>query len=349
MIIKAFKQFFIPHKHNDYKPHFFREISILSIIVVAVVLLSISAGTTVYVRNTNMTATVLPAVLVDLTNNARLSNNEQTLTRNPVLDNAAKLKAENMASLGYFAHTSPTGITPWYWFDKAGYSFTYAGENLAINFSESADVQTAWLNSPTHKANILSSNFTEIGIATMDGIYQGRPTTYVVQMFGKPTHNDSVKEDTAPVVKVQPKVAAEIPKPKVPSPKPFTPAVVVVTPSAVKGDSSITENNLEVITDTEEFIAVRNTDSKENVEAASAHRTPRYSSWYQKFMFMAPTYTNHIYQIFIWIVITGLLIMIGFEISRKHKKNIVYGILLFVIMICLIYINRTMFVTSLFT
>jgi len=339
MVIKAFKQFFIPHKHNDYKPHFFREVSVLSIVIIAVVLLSISASTTLYIKNTNMTATVLPAVLVDLTNNARASNDKQTLTRNPVLDNAAKLKAENMASLGYFAHTSPTGVTPWYWFDKAGYAFTYAGENLAINFTESADVENAWLNSPTHKANILSSNFTEIGIATMDGIYQGSPTTYVVQMFGTPVSTN--KSEPIPVSEVKPKVAIVAPKPKpIPSES--------VTPSVVKGDSVITENNLEVITDTEEFIAVKNNTTEENVQAASAHRAPQYSSWYQKFIFMAPSYTNHIYQIFIWIVVISLLLMTIFEISRKHKKNILYGLLLIVIMVCFIYINRAMFVTSLF-
>ena len=339
MAIKAFKQFFIPHKHNDYKPHFFREVSVISIVLVAVGLFAFSASTTLYIKNTDMTATVLPAVLVDLTNNARTSNSEKPLVRNEVLDNAAKLKAENMASLGYFAHTSPTGITPWHWFNQAGYSFVYAGENLAINFTESVDVQNAWLNSPTHKANILSSKFTEIGIATFDGVYQGRPTTYVVQMFGSPAFKATQAEAKIPSVTPTPKE----------NPKPVTPSTTLASNSSVKGEVIITEKNLETITETEEFIAVRNVDEGENVQAASAHRSSRYSTWYERFLFMTPAYTNNIYQIFVWIVLGVLLLMTIFEVSRKHKKNIIYGILLFVIMVCLIYINRAMFVTNFFT
>jgi hypothetical protein len=341
MVVKAFKQFFIPHKHNDYKPHFFREVSIVSITVVALALLIVSASTTLYIKNTDMTATVLPAVLVDLTNNARTSNNEEALTRSQILDTVAKLKAEDMASFGYFAHTSPSGVTPWYWFDKAGYSFVYAGENLAIDFTESVDVENAWLNSPTHKANIMSAHFTEIGIATVDGLYQGRPTTYVVQEFGTPIV--AQKNTTPPAVEVKPKENVNPIKPK-----PSTlPAVVALAPD-VKGEATTIPKNLETITDTQEFIAVRNTATEDKVEAASAHRTTQYSTWYQKFMFMAPAYANRIYKIFIYVVLAGLLLMTIFEVSRKHKKNIIYGILLLVIMVSLIYINKSMFITSFF-
>lgn len=346
MVIKTLKKLFIPHIHNDYKPHFLREASVITISITVIVLLVVSAGTTIYIKNTDMTATVLPAVLVDLTNNARVSNNELTLTRNPVLDNAAKLKAENMASLGYFAHTSPTGISPWYWFDKAGYTFTYAGENLAIDFTESNDVETAWLNSPTHKANILSSHFTEIGIATVDGMYQGHPTTYVVQMFGKPALSTIAPEPVAtPSIEPKPKTVAVAQKPKEDISK-----KVVDNSTAVKGESTALENNLETITDTQEFIAVKNnTTVGEDVEAASAHRAPRYSSWSQKFMFMAPLYTSWIYKVLIILIIVALSLMTIIEIRREHLKNIIYGILLLIIVICLVYINKSIFITSFFT
>ena len=48
---------------------------------------------------------------------------------------AAQAKADDMATKGYFAHTSPDGKNSWYWFKQAGYTFTYAGENLALDFS----------------------------------------------------------------------------------------------------------------------------------------------------------------------------------------------------------------------
>ena len=95
-------------------------------------------------------------------------------------------KANDMVANNYFAHTSPSGLTPWYWFEQVGYGFTYAGENLAVNFSDSQDVTNAWMNSAEHRANILNANFTQIGIATATGTYNGAPATYVVEDFGTP-------------------------------------------------------------------------------------------------------------------------------------------------------------------
>lgn len=110
-----------------------------------------------------------------------------TLKTNPVLVAAAQAKANDMAAKGYFAHVSPEGLDPWHWFKEAGYSFDYAGENLAIDFSDSADVERAWMNSMAHRENILNSRFSEIGIATAEGLYQGHATIFVVQEFGAPS------------------------------------------------------------------------------------------------------------------------------------------------------------------
>ena len=107
-------------------------------------------------------ATVLPGVLVDMTNITRQEANLNVLNPNSLLEQAAQLKAEDMALKGYFSHTSPEGIAPWYWFDKVGYKFAYAGENLAVNFLDSSVLHQTWLNSPSHKANIINSNFSEI-------------------------------------------------------------------------------------------------------------------------------------------------------------------------------------------
>lgn len=134
----------------------------------------------------NQLAAVVSATLVDLANNDRKAESEGTLTVNAKLQKAAQAKADDMAAKGYFAHTSPDGSTSWTWFQNAGYSFSYAGENLAVNFSDSEDVEQAWMDSPTHRANILNGKFTEIGIATAQGEYKGRKTTFVVQMFGRP-------------------------------------------------------------------------------------------------------------------------------------------------------------------
>ena len=70
-----------------------------------------------------------------------------------------------MAQKGYFAHVSPEGLTPWYWLGEVGYTFSHAGENLAVNFAEPEEVVDAWMNSLAHRTNILNGNFQEIGIA----------------------------------------------------------------------------------------------------------------------------------------------------------------------------------------
>jgi hypothetical protein len=90
-----------------------------------------------------------------------------------------------MFGYNYFAHTSPQGVNPWHWFNKANYNYTYAGENLAMNFVEAEDAMQAWMNSPTHRDNIISKNYTEIGIAVGVGKIDGVDTTIVVQLFGK--------------------------------------------------------------------------------------------------------------------------------------------------------------------
>lgn len=134
----------------------------------------------------NSLSAIYAAVLVNLTNQNRAASNISELKVNPLLEKAAQMKADDMASKSYFAHNTPDGKTPWYWIDQAGYKYVYAGENLAVNFEESEDVETAWMNSRGHFLNIMNPKYTEIGIATSTGIYKAREAVFVVQMFGSP-------------------------------------------------------------------------------------------------------------------------------------------------------------------
>jgi len=131
-------------------------------------------------------AAVIAAVLVDLANDDREHNGRSSLKVSPQLQAAAQSKANDMAARSYFSHTTPEGHDSWYWFKQAGYSFTHAGENLAVDFFDSIDVERAWMNSPTHRANIIDSRYTEIGIAIAKGTFEGHDTVFVVQMFGTP-------------------------------------------------------------------------------------------------------------------------------------------------------------------
>lgn len=137
---------------------------------------------------------VLPDVLVELTNVEREKSALNVLRINSKLVEAAQLKADHMAANSYFSHTGPDGEDLRTFLKAANYDFLYAGENLAVKFNESEAVQKAWMDSQSHRANILGSNFDEIGIATAKGVYKGKETIFVVQMFGKPRLISSTSE-----------------------------------------------------------------------------------------------------------------------------------------------------------
>ena len=124
--------------------------------------------------------------LFELTNKVREKNGEALLRLNPQLSLAAEKKAKNMFENNYWAHRAPDGTEPWKFILDEGYDYAYAGENLAKNFNDSDAVVEAWTNSPSHKQNLLSQNYDEIGFGIANGTLDGYETTLVVQMFGRP-------------------------------------------------------------------------------------------------------------------------------------------------------------------
>lgn len=182
-----FKHLFIPTPENDHTPHFLQRAAMA--LMVTLVLMSFAAvnlQALLWRSSDWLVGTVLPAVVVELTNTERENIAAQPLRRNALLDEAARLKAEDMAKNQYFAHYSPDGVSPWYWFKQVSYTFAHAGENLAIHFTDSDAVVTAWMNSPTHRANMVNNNYTEIGVGTAKGKFDGFDTVFVVQLFGTP-------------------------------------------------------------------------------------------------------------------------------------------------------------------
>ncbi len=122
--------------------------------------------------------------VVKLTNQDRKEAGLTELTVNKKLSDAAYAKAQDMIKNNYFAHVSPSGKTPWSWMEAQKYNYIYAGENLAINFKTPQDTETAWMNSPSHRKNILSENYKEIGVAEVSGVINGQQSVIVVEMFG---------------------------------------------------------------------------------------------------------------------------------------------------------------------
>jgi len=191
-MLRWLKKYFIPHRGNDHKPHIFRSRGRLVLLSTALLIEIFFVASVLVLTNTNFLADVMVSVLVSQTNQNRAIAGVQTLKVSPLLEKAAQEKADDMAAKGYFAHVSPDGKTPWYWLDKIDYNFSSAGENLAVNFFDSTDIENAWMNSPGHRENILNPKYTEIGIATARGMYDGKETVFVVQFFGKPTPTQQV-------------------------------------------------------------------------------------------------------------------------------------------------------------
>lgn len=131
-----------------------------------------------------LASSITPEKVVELVNGERSALGIEKLTLNSQLSEAARLKARDMIAQDYFAHVSPEGVTPWFWMEKAGYDYKYAGENLAMDFISAESQHNAWMESKTHRQNILNPNYREIGIAVESGVLGGRQTIIAVQMFG---------------------------------------------------------------------------------------------------------------------------------------------------------------------
>ncbi len=118
--------------------------------------------------------------ILDQINLDRAQAGLSALHLDSTLNLAALAKARDMVDHGYFAHTSPQGVEPWHWFRALGYDYTYAGENLAKGFADPSDLESSLMASPSHRANILSSNYSEVGLA----VVEVNNVNVVVQLFG---------------------------------------------------------------------------------------------------------------------------------------------------------------------
>ena len=128
------------------------------------------------------------AKITEITNEERLKNgNLPILTENAILYETAKEKVQDMFKRQYFEHISPQKIGVGDLALKNGYDYITIGENLALgDFENERALVNAWMNSKGHKANILNTKYTEIGIYAQKGIFNGNNVWIAVQHFGLP-------------------------------------------------------------------------------------------------------------------------------------------------------------------
>lgn len=181
---------------------------------------------------------ISPEEVIRLTNEKRLSAGISTLTYSPLLAAAAKAKGEDMLAKDYWAHVSPDGTQPWKFFSDVGYKYRYAGENLAKDFSSPNSTVEAWMASPSHKENLLSSKYDEIGIAVVEGDMNGTDTTIIVQLFGK-RYDTSIASATTKVSAKTENTAREVAFTEKISPTPTLTPSPFPTPTIVERNQGI--------------------------------------------------------------------------------------------------------------
>lgn len=104
-----------------------------------------------------------------LVNEERAKAGLQALQLDTKLSEVARAKSQDMKDNGYFSHQSPTYGSPFDMMKQFGITYNTAGENIAKGQQTPEEVMEAWMNSDGHRKNILSADFTHIGVGYVDG------------------------------------------------------------------------------------------------------------------------------------------------------------------------------------
>ena len=199
--------------------------------------------------------------LLNATNTQRSNNGQSTLSINSKLNASAQAKANDMVARNYWSHDTPDGQEPWVFMDAAGYVYTKAGENLAYGFSNSGETIIGWMNSPSHKANLLDSAFTEVGFgyANSADFTDTGNETIVVAHYGKPL----VAVAPAPAPVSQPRTAPATTQKPTPAaiPEPVLVEEVAVVEDTIASEDTVNQSDLPTNTD----IPVSNTEETKRI------------------------------------------------------------------------------------
>ena len=287
------RHFFVPHHSNNHRAKALHMDSMLCyVLIFAIFNFGVRIAHRQFPNVLGYATDIRVDQLLAGTNGQRQAAGLTPLTYNVTLSQAAAAKAQDMFLNNYWAHNSPQGQTPWSFIQAAGYKYTVAGENLAKNFATSQGVVDAWMNSPTHRDNIMKPAYRDIGFAIVNGVLNGEETTLVVQMFGA----GGSLADAAP------------------------PAKTVVTEKAAVIEASVPEQ-LGEQTDKKQVAEV--VPPPEMVPVMKANPTPiaqfitnAFSSVRITPKINIPTLTRDIAFLFMGLLI-GILVIDGIVVSRK--------------------------------
>ncbi len=126
--------------------------------------------------------------ILKLINKERIYRGIPSLEANDLLNEASYNKSTDMITRNYFEHFA-FGLSPWDFISDAGYEYLYAGENLAMDFDTSEGMIKSWMQSDTHRGNILNPDFDETGVGVVKGEFtednKTHETYMVTNLFAK--------------------------------------------------------------------------------------------------------------------------------------------------------------------
>lgn len=293
--MRLLPSYFIHHRKDDDTPYEVGGATLL-LAVLAFGIFGLAAGDAYLLRQGGLAA-VITSSLVELANGDRAAGGVGELRVSPTLTAVAQAKANDMAAKGYFAHTSPEGHSPWYWFTQGGYDYSYAGENLAVDFTDSATVEAAWMASPGHRANLLNGHYTEIGIAIAHGTYNGHPTIFVVQEFGAPAQ--TAFADAAPAV-----------------------PMATSSPLAIVGDTGApTVAGEEAPAPTSSPVVATSTPTPAAVAEPPPAEPPAELSWWQRLVVSPRTVFGYAYYVLAVLVLLLFAYVTELELHKRHLRH----------------------------
>lgn len=200
-LLPQLQHWFTPQRSNNHRPKILHSDSLMILAFFAIGFFSLIQSVRLFPSLKNsilgFSSTITIDQVVVQTNEQRSAQGLKPLSLDSRLSAAALAKAQDMLDNQYWSHTSPDGKQPWDFMKAANYSYRVAGENLARDFRHTHDMIAAWMASPTHKANVINSQYEQIGVAVVNGKLEGFDTTLVVQMFGTPPTQTAAVSDTS--------------------------------------------------------------------------------------------------------------------------------------------------------
>lgn len=253
-MFEKLRHWFTPHHTNNHRAQALHpQAFVFYILLIFVIQVSLKTVRTSFPNVLGFATDISVHTLLDLTNQKRADAGLPPLTLSPLLSSAASGKAADMFSQNYWAHVSPSGKTPWDFIIGSGYHYVYAGENLAKNFNDSKAVIDAWMNSPSHRDNVLKKEYRDVGFAVVNGRLNGEETTLVVEEFGTPTPDfiaQNSANNPAPLVPStsipQPSPTASITTIPTPTPILITPLPTIITPVTVGSTDIVNPTQIKV-------------------------------------------------------------------------------------------------------